>query len=133
MHSTYKGWQVLLTPKADTADGRPHNDILLKDPTGLEFVRLSDGSTKDSKILAESIIDELEDGYTRKNINNKYKGWQITLTAKANSGDGRPHNDILLKDPTGLEFVRLSDGSNEDSKILAKSIIDSIDEVYRDR
>jgi hypothetical protein len=133
MESEYKGWNIVLTPKADSKHGQPHNDICLEDPTGLEVVHLSDGSAHDSRILAEKIIDELVAGFTRKDINDKYKGWQIILTAKADSGDWRPHTEIILKDPEGLEFARLSDGSNQNSKVLAKGLIDDIEEAYRKR
>lgn len=133
MESEYKGWNIVLTPKADSKPGQPHTDICLEDPTGLEAVRLSDGSAQHSRAFAENIIDELAAGFTRKDINVKYKGWQIILTAKAGSGDGRPHTEIILKDPAGLEFARLSDGSNQNSKVLAKGLIDDIEEAYRKR
>jgi len=133
MDSEYKDWHIILTPKTDSEPGQPHNDICLEDPTGLEAVYLSGGSAQDSRAFAENIIDELVAGFTRKDINVKYKGWQILLTAKAGSGDGRPHTEILLKDPAGLEFARLSDGSNQNSKVLAKGLIDDIEEAYRKR
>ncbi len=61
----------------------------------------------------------------------KYKNWLVSITPKLGTGDGRPQHDILLKNPEGVEFVHLSDGSFEDSKSMTERIIDDFDQVYR--